>query len=114
MVQEILKSLRGYLEELKIMNDLAILYDRGNQQRARELDRLCEQKWEVTEIKHNFAWKRYLLYLVRWGVLAIPGAWFLEMIQQVIPGLYIPNIIGQILTGAWVYFIDRWIFKGDK
>jgi hypothetical protein len=57
---------------------------------------------------------RYILYLIRWGVLAIPGAWFLQMVQGVIPGLYVAMIASQILTGAWVYFIDKWIFKGER
>jgi hypothetical protein len=30
----------------------------------------------------------------------------------VIPGLYLPMVLSQVLTGAWVFFIDRWIFKG--
>ena len=57
--------------------------------------------------------KRYILYLMRWGILAIPGAYFLQLVQQVIPGLYLPMILSQVLTGAWVFFIDRWIFKGE-
>jgi len=55
-----------------------------------------------------------MIYLLRWGVLAIPGAWFLQIIQGVIPGLYLPMIISQVLTGAWVFWIDKWIFKGEK
>ena len=57
---------------------------------------------------------RYTLYLIRWGVLAIPGAWFLQLVQGVIPGLYLPMVVSQILTGSWVFFIDKWIFKGEK
>ena len=56
--------------------------------------------------------KKYTLYLIRWGVLAIPGAWFLELVQGVIPGLYLPMVISQVLTGMWVFFVDRWIFGG--
>ena len=58
--------------------------------------------------------KKYTLYLIRWSVLAIPGAWFLELMQGVIPGLYLPMVISQVLTGAWAFFIDKRIFKGEK
>lgn len=54
----------------------------------------------------------YLLYLLRWALLAIPGAWFLKKIQKVIPGLYAPMIVSQVLTGMWVFFVDKWIFGG--
>lgn len=66
----------------------------------------------------------YFLYLVRWGLLAIPGAWFLKKVQKRVPKIkclrplqrYIPEpylsmVISQVLTGAVVYFIDRWIFQ---
>lgn len=56
----------------------------------------------------------YFLYLVRWGLLAIPGAWFLQGIQTFIPGLYWPMIVSQVLTGAWVFFVDRRIFKKNE
>ena len=56
---------------------------------------------------------RYPLYLLRWGILAIPGTWFLKLIQWLTPwlGLYEAMIIAQVTTGAWVYFIDKLIFK---
>ncbi len=57
--------------------------------------------------------KRYILYLMRWGILAIPGAYFLQLIQQVMPGVYLPMLLSHVLTGAGGFFIDRWIFKGQ-
>jgi len=53
---------------------------------------------------------RYILYVLRWMVLAIPGAWFLVQVQGVIEDVYIAMIVSQGVLGAVVYFIDRWIF----
>lgn len=52
----------------------------------------------------------YVLYVLRWMVLAIPGAWFLVQVQCVIENTYLAMVISQGLLGAVVYFIDRWIF----
>jgi hypothetical protein len=54
---------------------------------------------------------RYFLYILRWGLLAIPGAAFFELVQRVLPGVYAPMIVSQVALGAWVFFLDRWIFE---
>lgn len=55
----------------------------------------------------------YPIYLFRWGILAIPGTWILNKFQWLFPwmGIYEVMIISQIATGAWVYFVDKKIFK---
>lgn len=55
---------------------------------------------------------RYALYIFRWMVLAVPGAWFLTKIQTLFPGVYIPMIVSQGILGAAVYFVDKRILKG--
>lgn len=55
---------------------------------------------------------RYVLYVSRWMVLAVPGAWFLTKIQTLFPGVYIPMIVSQGILGAAVYFVDKRILKG--
>ncbi len=52
---------------------------------------------------------RYILYVLRWMALAIPGAWCLVQARKVIPNTYAAMIVSQGLLGAAVYFVDRWI-----
>ncbi len=52
---------------------------------------------------------RYTLYILRWMVLAVPGAWFLVQTENVIENTYLAMVISQGVLGAAVYFIDRWI-----
>lgn len=56
---------------------------------------------------------KYILYVLRWTVLAIPGALFFEwfIILTSIKNIYIAMIISQCLLGCIVFFIDRLIFK---
>jgi hypothetical protein len=53
--------------------------------------------------------KQYLIYVVRWLILAIPGAWLLQFINQFIPTFY-AMLVSQTLLGMTVYFIDKRIF----
>lgn len=55
---------------------------------------------------------KYALYVLRWVVLAIPGALFFNKVRQIfgINDVYAAMIISQALMGAIVYFIDRLIF----
>lgn len=54
---------------------------------------------------------RYLLYVTRWGVLAIPGHWFLEC-ARINLGDGMPSmIVSQVILGAIVFFIDQRIFN---
>lgn len=55
---------------------------------------------------------KYLLYVLRWTVLAIPGALFFNQVRQIldIQNVYVAMIISQALMGAMVYFVDRAIF----
>jgi hypothetical protein len=55
---------------------------------------------------------KYLLYVLRWTVLAIPGALFFNQVRQIldIQSVYVAMVISQALMGAMVYFVDKWIF----
>jgi hypothetical protein len=55
---------------------------------------------------------KYFLYILRWTVLAIPGALFFNKVRELfaIDNVYTAMIISQALMGAMVYFIDRIIF----
>lgn len=55
---------------------------------------------------------KYLLYVLRWTVLAIPGALFFNQVREIldIQNVYVAMIISQALMGAIVYFVDRAIF----
>lgn len=57
--------------------------------------------------------KQYLLYVLRWAVLGIPGAWVFQAFSQHFSFFY-AMIISQTLLGMVVYFIDRKIFGGIK
>lgn len=50
------------------------------------------------------------IYILRWIILAIPGALFLVQVQKRIKGTYPAMIVSQGALGALVYWIDRWIF----
>lgn len=51
------------------------------------------------------------IYILRWIILAIPGAWFLVQVQKRIKGTYAAMIVSQGILGAIVYWVDRWIFR---
>ena len=55
---------------------------------------------------------KYLLYVLRWTVLAIPGALFFNKVRELlgIENVYVAMIISQAVMGAMVYFVDRLIF----
>ena len=55
---------------------------------------------------------KYLLYVLRWIVLAIPGALFFNKAKELLglENVYIVMIISQAVMGAMVYFLDRLIF----
>jgi len=55
---------------------------------------------------------KYLLYVLRWIVLAIPGALFFNEVRQVlhIENVYLAMVISQAMMGAMVFFLDRLIF----
>ncbi len=59
---------------------------------------------------------KYLLYVLRWIVLAIPGALFFTRVKQTlgIDDVYLAMIISQAMMGAMVYFIDRLIFGSGR
>ena len=53
---------------------------------------------------------RYLFYILRWGLLAVPGHYFLGY-ARVAMGEGMPSMIAsQVALGAIVFFIDRFIF----
>ncbi len=56
---------------------------------------------------------RYFLYILRWTVLAVPGALFFEKARQIlgIENVYVAMIVSQALMGAMVFFIDKHIFS---
>lgn len=55
---------------------------------------------------------KYVLYILRWTVLAIPGALFFNKVKEIfgIENVYLAMIISQAMMGAMVYFVDRLIF----
>ncbi len=55
-------------------------------------------------LKHN-------LYILRWIVLAIPGAWVLIQTKKFIKNTYLAMVISQALLGAVVFFVDKFIFS---
>ncbi len=56
---------------------------------------------------------KYLLYVLRWIILAIPGALFFNKAKEIlgIENVYLVMVISQAVMGAMVYFLDRLIFK---
>jgi hypothetical protein len=59
---------------------------------------------------------KYLLYVLRWTVLAVPGALFFNKVRQIfgIEDVYLAMVVSQAMMGAMVYFVDRLIFTSGK
>ena len=59
---------------------------------------------------------KYLLYILRWIVLAVPGALFFNKVRQVfgIEDVYVAMVVSQAVMGAMVYFVDKLIFTSGK
>jgi hypothetical protein len=63
---------------------------------------------------------KYPAYVLRWAVLAYPGARIFEMMER--NWVWFNNqtflsklIVSQAMLGAFVYWLDKWIFSwGDK
>src|SRR5512145_1457965 len=55
---------------------------------------------------------KYFLYILRWIVLAVPGALFFNEVRRIfgIENVYVAMVISQAVMGAVVYFADRLIF----
>ena len=55
---------------------------------------------------------KYLLYILRWIVLAVPGELFFTKAKELLglDNVYVVMIISQAVMGAMVYFLDRLIF----
>ncbi len=59
--------------------------------------------------------KRWVLYVLRWAALAVPGAWLLAQVQAAMPGhSYWAMILSQVTLGGGVFFVDREIFGGKQ
>ncbi len=54
---------------------------------------------------------KHALYVLRWIVLAVPGAMFLLQVQKRIKNTYWAMIVSQGVLGAIVFFLDRFIFS---
>lgn len=54
---------------------------------------------------------QHAVYVLRWIVLAVPGAWVLVQVQRRVRGTYAAMIVSQGILGALVYWVDRWIFR---
>jgi len=56
---------------------------------------------------------KYLLYVLRWVILAVPGALFFTNVRKIlgIENVYAAMVISQAMMGAMVYFLDRLIFS---
>lgn len=59
---------------------------------------------------------RYFLYILRWVVLAVPGALFFNQVRDLfnIDNVYLVMVISQAVMGAGVFFIDRFIFAAQS
>jgi hypothetical protein len=55
---------------------------------------------------------KYLLYVLRWVILAVPGALFFDNVRRIlgIENVYAAMVISQAMLGAMVFFLDRVIF----
>jgi hypothetical protein len=68
----------------------------------------------------------YCLYVARWIVLAVPGAWVLQGVRKILrqvpdgnngrkgekeENIVLAMLISQGILGALVFFIDKWIFR---
>jgi hypothetical protein len=55
---------------------------------------------------------KYLLYILRWVVLAVPGALFFNKAKVLlgVENVYVVMVISQGVMGAMVYFLDKLIF----
>jgi hypothetical protein len=55
---------------------------------------------------------KYLLYILRWVVLAVPGALFFNKAKVLldVENVYMVMVISQGVMGAMVYFLDKLIF----
>ncbi len=55
---------------------------------------------------------KYIIYILRWIVLAIPGALFFNKVKEIlgIENVYLAMVISQAVMGAMVYFLDKLIF----
>jgi len=56
---------------------------------------------------------RHFLYVLRWAVLAVPGAMLLDMTLKRFPkgNIYLIMVLTQVLLGALIFFIDSLIFS---
>ena len=56
---------------------------------------------------------KYLLYVLRWVILAVPGALFFDNARRLlgIENVYTAMVISQAMMGAMVFFLDRIIFS---
>lgn len=55
---------------------------------------------------------KYLLYVLRWVILAVPGALFFDNVRKLlgIENVYAAMVISQAMLGAMIFFVDRVIF----
>ena len=58
----------------------------------------------------------HLVYIARWVVLAVPGAWVLQAVRRILvrrgkDSLVVAMLISQGILGMIVFFVDRLIFK---
>ena len=54
---------------------------------------------------------RYILYILRWVILAYPGHFMLQLALRYLDPLA-AMLISQGILGAMVFWIDKKIFKG--
>jgi hypothetical protein len=58
--------------------------------------------------------KQYLIYDLRWILLAIPGSWLYNYILNKVKSPMKAMVISQALMGLIVFWIDLLIFGGIK
>ena len=52
--------------------------------------------------------RSYVLYVLRWMALAVPGAWFLVQVQNVIENTYLAMVISQGFTIPTALYRRTW------
>jgi len=61
----------------------------------------------------DYSITKHLLYVLRWAVLAVPGAMLLDITLKRFPegNIYLVMIFTQTILGAIVFFVDSLIFS---
>jgi hypothetical protein len=62
-------------------------------------------------VKSFISKNKFLFYVLRWMVFAIPGAILMDFALKLGLGLYLTMILTQGILGAFIFNIDKRIFR---